>query len=92
MYGRIGKITAKPGEGKRLAEILIRGSANMPGNTAYLVALDAEDNDQIWIHEVWESEAAHAASLDLPSVKNAIAEGRQLIESFDISRSVRPVG
>lgn len=91
MFGLIGKITAKPGKGLELSQILKAGSAGMPGNEAYLIALDDENTDEIWIHEVWESAAAHKASLELASVQEAIAQGRPLIENFDMSRRVRPV-
>ena len=91
MFGLVGKVIAKAGTGPQLAKILAQGSSGMPGNVAYLVALDAEDADQIWIHEVWESEAAHRSSLELPSVQTAIAQGRPLIERFEMSHRVHPV-
>lgn len=90
-FGLIGKLIAQPGRGRELAEILLAGSRGMPGNVAYQVSLDAENVDHIWVHEIWESEAAHRASLQQTSVQEAIARGRPLIERFELSRKTVPV-
>ena len=42
----------------------------------------AEDEDALWITEVWDSETSHQASLSLPSVQEAIRQGRPLIAGF----------
>ena len=42
-----------------------------------MVAKDPETVEVIWITEVWESKEVHAASLGLPSVRDAIAQGRR---------------
>lgn len=92
MYGLIGKMTAKPGERERLAAILVAGIAGMPGCLSYIVANDPADADLLWITEVWESKAAHLASLLLPSVKDAIAKGRPLIAGMVSVAETQPVG
>lgn len=66
-----------------MAAILLAGTTSMPGNVHYLVALDAEDQDVLWVTEVWVDEESHAASLRLPSVQAAIARGRPLIVGFE---------
>ena len=43
----------------------------MPGCRSYVIADDLSDADAIWITEVWETEAAHKASLTLPQVVSA---------------------
>ncbi len=74
MYGLIGKLTAQSGKRDTLTAILIAGIASMPGCISYVVANDPTDVDVIWITEVWESKEAHAASLSLPSVRDAITK------------------
>ena len=91
MFGLIGQIEAKPGKGQELAEILAAGSRNMPGNVAYIVALDKDKQDLIWITEIWESAESHQASLKLDSVREAIAKGRPLIQDFRSQNEVLPV-
>ena len=92
MYGLIVKVHAVSGERDRLISILVQGVAGMPGCLSYIVAKDATDPDAIWITEVWDSEASHEASLSLPSVQEAIAQGRPLIASFSDRIVTEPVG
>jgi quinol monooxygenase YgiN len=90
-FGMIGKIKAKPGTRAELVAILSGGTGAMPGCLAYLIAEDAADPDAIWITELWASKESHAASLQLPAVRDAIAKGRPLIAGFDLSAETRPV-
>lgn len=92
MYGLIGKFTAAPGQRDALVAILLKGIGRMPGCLSYVVAHDTEDADGLWITEVWESEAAHRASLSLPEVKEAITAGRPLIAGMSNFTATRPVG
>jgi quinol monooxygenase YgiN len=92
MYGLIGKMIARPGERDALSAILIAGVAGMPGCLSYVVAADPTNADTIWITEVWESKDLHAASLALPSVKDAIMKGRPLIAGMESVAETLPVG
>ena len=82
MYGLIGKAMCVPGKRDEFIAILLEGVGGMPGCLSYIVARDPNDGDALWITEVWDSEASHAASLSLPAVKAAIAKGRALIAGF----------
>ena len=92
MYGLIGKLVTLPGRRDELITILLESTANMPGCLSYIVAHDPGNVDAIWITEVWDSEASHAASLSLPAVKSAIAKGRPLIAGFGERFVTSPVG
>jgi quinol monooxygenase YgiN len=92
MYGLIGKIVAAPGQREALMAILLEGLSDMPGCLSYIVAKDPADKDALWVTEVWDSQASHAASLNLPSVKDAIAQGRPLIVGFGERFETEPVG
>lgn len=91
MYGLIGKIQAKPGERDKLIDILSSGSTNMPGCYSYIVARDKTDEDIIWVTEVWDDQASHKASLQLPEVQEAITKGKPLIEQFLQFTETEPV-
>jgi quinol monooxygenase YgiN len=91
MYGLIGKMRVAPGQRDALISILIEGVAGMPGCLSYVVAEDTTDPDAIWITEVWESQASHQASLDLPSVQQAISKGKPLIVGFGERFETRPI-
>jgi quinol monooxygenase YgiN len=92
MYGLIGKMTTVPGQRDAFIAILLESTGQMPGCLSYVVAKDSEDENGIWITEVWDSEASHAASLALPAVKAAIAKGRPLIAGFSNRTVTIPVG
>lgn len=92
MYGLIGKIVATPGQRDALLSILLEGTAAMPGCFAYVVARDVADENAIWVTEVWESEASHRASLELPPVRDAIRRGRPMIAGFESIATTVPLG
>lgn len=91
-YGLIGRMTAVAGRRDELARILLDGVAGMPGCLSYVVATDPADADLLWITEAWESREAHRASLQLPSVRDAIARGRPLIAAMQTIAETAPVG
>jgi quinol monooxygenase YgiN len=92
MYGLIGKMMAAPGQRDALIAILLESVADMPGCLSYIVATDPADANAIWITEVWDNEASHAASLSLPAVKEAIAKARPLIAGFGDHIVTTPIG
>jgi quinol monooxygenase YgiN len=91
VYGLIGQIAAVPGKRDELGSILT-GMSSMPGCLSYVVANDPADPDCLWVTEVWESKEAHAESLTLPAVQEAIAKGRSLIAGFETRVETEPVG
>src|SRR5438309_2060743 len=92
MFGLIGKMTAAQGKRDELIAILLEGVTNMPGCLSYIVAKDTSDPNVIWVTEAWDSKASHEASLSLPSIKAAIAQGRSLIAAFGDRVLTTPVG
>ena len=92
MYGLIGRIIAKPGKRDELVAMLVENQGGMPGCLSYVVALDTANPDAIWVTEVWESRDSHRASLELPAVQEAIAQGRPLIAGFESHVETEPLG
>lgn len=82
MYGLIGSLHTTVEGRQQVIDALLGSSAGMPGNIHYLVAADANDETAVWITEVWESEEAHKASLQLPAVRDAIELARPHITGF----------
>jgi quinol monooxygenase YgiN len=92
MYGLIGKMTCVPGKRDEFLSILLRSVGRMPGCLSYVIARDPADADALWITEVWDSKESHAASLKLPEIQQAIAQGRPLIAGFDKQIVTEPAG
>lgn len=93
-FGLFSKITTVAGKRDELISILLGGGNNVPemeGCELYLVNLSPGEPDAIWIMEVWESREAHAASLNLESVRETIKRGRPLIAGME-SVEMQPVG
>lgn len=91
MYGLIAKLTAVPGKRDELIAVLKDGTKGMPGCLSYILAKDYSEESILWVTEIWDSEASHDASLTLPAVKNAMAQGRPLIAGVEKVAVTNPV-
>lgn len=91
MYGLIVKLTAVPGRRDEVIALLGESSAALPGCFSYLIAQDAADGNVLWVTEVWESEAAHDASLWLRAVQAAIPRIRPLVARLEKIAVTQPV-
>src|SRR3954466_8005487 len=88
MFMLHGRLAARPGRRDELLAILSEGDTDerMPGCRLYLVAVDDADTDGVWVTEVWESEAAHAASLELDRVKEQISRAMPILDTAGFRR------
>lgn len=80
-----GRLAAVPGKRDELLAILSE-ETRMPGCRLYLVSVDDADPDGVWVTEVWESEDAHTASLDLEQVRERIARARPILDLAGFTR------
>jgi quinol monooxygenase YgiN len=81
-HGLHGSLQANNGQGKELLKILIQASEmmrNASGCLLYLVSIDQEDEDKIWVTEVWETETKHQESLKNPEVRALIGAAMPLL-------------
>jgi quinol monooxygenase YgiN len=89
MFGLIGKLITSPGTRDEVMALIKAGSSDMPGCISYVIAADATEHDTIWVTEVWETEAAHHQSLQLPAVRAAIEQARPyLVGGESVARTV----
>jgi quinol monooxygenase YgiN len=70
-----------PGDRDKVVAILLRDVDELKaaGCDLYLVALSDADPDVIHVTEVWASKDHHAASLQLPATRAAIAEAMPML-------------
>ena len=90
-YGRIGSLIAVAGQRDALIAALVSGASRMPGCVSYVVGKDVGNPDVLWITELWDSQASHAASLKLPHVRETITRAKPLIAGFGQSVVIEPV-
>ena len=90
-YGRLG---VKAGERDRVAAILIRPLADLEavGCLLYEVGVSGDDPDGVHVIELWESQEAHRASLELESVRAAMAEAMPLLDGAPAGSQFEVVG
>jgi len=88
MFMLHGRLSALAGKRDELLVILSDGEQEepMPGCRLYLVAVDETDADGVWVTEVWESEEAHAASLQLDRVKERISRAMPILDPAGFRR------
>lgn len=80
-YGYAGTMRTAPGRRDDVVAILLRDVDGLKaaGCDLYLVGLSEADPDVIHVTEVWASKEHHAASLQLPATKAAIAEAMPML-------------
>ena len=94
-YGLCGKIVAVQGQGDALAGHLLDAAAalsDVENCRLYLVNRDPSDADAVWVMEVWDSAAAHQASLQLEAVQQLIARARPIIATMGERFELDPIG
>lgn len=93
-FGYIGSMRTTPGHRDEVVAILTSGQDGLrsAGCRLYAVGLDPEDEDKIWISEMWESAQHHADSLQLPETKAAIAAAMPMLTGEFTGQQVEIVG
>lgn len=82
-YGLHGKHKALDGKGEVLTSILLDASQLMSkakGCDLYVVSMDVNNTDCIWITEVWDSKEDHDNSLNIRGVKELISRALPILD------------
>jgi quinol monooxygenase YgiN len=93
-YGYFGTMRVKPGHRDEVVATLVSGQEGLKaaGCDLYAVGVSDDDKDLVWVNEIWVSKEAHAASLQLPEVKAAIAKTMPLLTGEFTGQEVDIVG
>ena len=80
-YAYIGSMRTKAGHRDEAIQIILSGADGLRsvGCQLYAVCTDPTDADVIWVSEIWDSAAAHDASLQLPETKAAIGRAMPML-------------
>ncbi|NJO32560.1 MAG: antibiotic biosynthesis monooxygenase [Rhodospirillales bacterium] len=89
-FGQINRITTAAGKRDEVFQLVLTGSDKMPGCKSYVVGKDAENEDVIWVSEVWDSPDLQAASLKLPETGAAVEEAMSMIVTFETVATTAP--
>lgn len=83
MYLLHGKLNAKEGHVAELANILLRASklvSNAEGCKLYVIGKAENDQNAVYVTEIWENKENHDNSLKLAGVKEMIMEAMPLLD------------
>jgi quinol monooxygenase YgiN len=80
-YGYLATMRTTAGHRDDVVKILLSGVDGLRevGCRLYVVGVSETDPDLIWVNEVWESKGHHAASLQLPETRAAIAQAMPML-------------
>ena len=90
MVGQINKNTTAPGKHDEMVRLVMIGSDHMPGCHSYIIGKDADDDDTIWVSEVWDNAEVQRASMDLPGVRAAVEKAMPMIAGFETIATTVP--
>lgn len=85
----------RPGRRDDVVALLVGGADGLraAGCDLYVVGTEpGGDPDMIWVHEVWQSKEHHAASLELPATKAAIAAAMPMLTGEFTGRELAVAG
>lgn len=81
-YGLHGKLTAQPGKGDELAEILLQAAdllKSAKGCHLYVISKDQQTAENVWVYEVWDSKEDHDNSLQVAGVRELIGKAMPIL-------------
>ena len=76
------RFLTRPGQGKALVEILLKANhivSDADGCRLYIINQDMDNDDHIWVTELWDSQEDHAISLTLDGCKELVVEASNLL-------------
>ncbi|MCU9612607.1 antibiotic biosynthesis monooxygenase [Caldibacillus lycopersici] len=85
-FGLFGKFTVKEGERDTFEKILLKAAESLQNIEAcelYLVNRSDEDENAVFVYEVWSNQDAHQASLALDSTQEMIQRARPIITGME---------
>lgn len=94
-YSVYGSLTAVPGKGSELEGYLLEaaeGMKHVEGNYCYIVGVNDEEPDAVYVFEIWENKEAHEASLELDVFRQLIGKARPIIAGMQDYPNLRIIG
>ena len=85
-YSVYGNIIAQEGKVEELKNYLLEAATGMEkvaGCYCYIVGVNPEETNAVYVFEVWENEEAHQASLQLENVRQLIEKAKPIIAGMN---------
>ena len=84
-YALINKMTTKPGKRDEVLTILLEAGKPFADNPAcifYLVYIDMQDPNTIWVEDLWTNKDDHTAAMSSPEMRSFITQCMPLLEGM----------
>ena len=94
-YSLYGKILCFEGKQDELKSYLLeaaQGMEELADNYCYIVAVNPEEPDAVYVYEAWKDEEAHKASLEMPVFQTLIEKARPIIAGIEDAPALQIVG
>lgn len=81
-YALYTQFIAQPGQGRSLVEILLKANdiiSRADGCRLYIIHTEKDNEDSIWVTELWDKEEDHSISLALDGCKELVTEASLLL-------------
>ena len=94
-YSVYGNIIAQEGKVEELKSYLLEAAAGMEtveGCYCYIVGVNPDEENAVYVFEVWENEEAHQASLQLENVRQLIEKAKPIIAGMNSYPNLTIVG
>jgi quinol monooxygenase YgiN len=91
----LNRLTARPGQRRRVVEILLESGKLFDDNPAcllYLVGESSDDPNLIWVFDQWTSQEAHAEALQAPALRPFVEQATPLLEGMPEQFELRLAG
>jgi quinol monooxygenase YgiN len=82
-YALYTRFIAKPGQGISLVNVLSRANtivSDAEGCRLYIINREEDNEDIVWVTELWDKEEDHAISLTLDGCKELVTEASLLLK------------
>lgn len=94
-YSINGKLVASSGNGSLLRQYLLEAASEMEAVDlcyCYIVGVNKDEPDAVYVYEVWENQAAHRASLELDVLKTLMAKAKPIIVTMSSKTDLTIIG
>lgn len=95
MHALLNRLTARSGQRNRVIELLVESGKAFDGNDAcllYLVTESIDDEDVIWVFDLWTSADEHKQALAQPELKPYIDKAVPMLVGMPEQMGLRLVG
>ena len=94
-FSLLNKFIVQEGKNKEMVDILLEAAESMKDLAEceiYLVNIDENEPNSVYVYEVWTDESAHQASLELEVTQTLISRAKPIITSMERIGAFKKIG